>query len=179
VSTWPEVDGIEQIVVEMDLGDALVDDHKSEVLALLRQAPESSTYLDVRFEHQALPSGQLGYIVPRTRIFFNVGRCKEFWGDAMVALAVFSMTHSTPAAFFAATARKLYDNLTLLSAEEAEVVHVLVALSGGRPYSTPVAESRLQAAYVDATVSLDELLDSLEKKDVIEKRRGGQLLLTL
>ena len=97
----------------------------------------------------------------------------------MVALAVYSMTLSTPAAFFAATARKLYDNFNLLSEDEAEVVHVMIALAGGRPYTTPVPEAKLHAAYVDATVSLDALLDSLELKKVIQKRRGGRLILSL
>ena len=36
------------------------------------------------------------------------------------------------------------------------------------PYSVGVPEERVKAAYVGATVDIDRLLDSLEKKKVIE-----------
>ncbi|MGV0041663.1 hypothetical protein [Mycobacterium colombiense] len=179
MSDWPEVENAEALVAEAGLDPALIEGQGAKILELMSRAPESSRYLEIKTEYPKMPPGHVGFMVPHTRIFFNVGRCKEFWGDAMVALSVYAMTLNTPAAFFAATARKLYDNFTLLNEDEAEVVHVLIALAGGHPYTTPVQESKLHAAYIDATVSLDELLDSLERKNVIQKRRVGQLILSL
>jgi hypothetical protein len=176
---WLEVENAEALVTALGLDASSTEGQGAKLLELIRRAPESSTYLNIKTEYPKSEPGKLGYVVPRTRIFFNFGRCKEFWGDAMVAVAVFSLTHSTPAAFFAATARKLYDNLTLLSEDEAEVVHVLIGLAGGRPYTTPVPESRLHDAYFEATVSIDTLLDSLERKNIIQKRRPDQLILSL
>ncbi len=148
----------------------------STLLNLLRDAPNAEQYLRLRTEvPQLRPGVVMGYLVPKTRIFFNVERSKQLWGDAMVAGAVFSMTQSAPAAFFAASARKLYDNLTLLSDDEAEVVRDFFVLSTGRPYDAPVEEAALRKRFVDTSVPLDAVLDKLERNGIVAKRRGGLL----
>lgn len=157
--------------------DPVAPEAFARLLDAVTEAPHSDEYVKVRTEFPRLPRGLSGYLVPRTRIFFNIRRCKEFWGDAMVALATYLITQSTQAAFIAATIRKTYDNLALLSEDEAEVVHVLIGLSRGDPYVIGVSEEALKSAYTDATVSINSLLDALERKNVIERRREGMLTL--
>lgn len=157
--------------------DLPADIRPSAILDLLRDAPEADEYLTLRTEMPQIQPGVLGYLVPKTRIFFNVERCKQLWGDAMVAGAVFTMTQSAPAAFFAASARKVYDNLVLLNDDEAEVVRDFFALSAGRPYDTPIEETALRRRFDETSLSLDAVLDKLERKGIVAKRRGGMLLL--
>lgn len=160
------------------VGVAVPDEIRTNgVLQLLREAPDADQYLQVRVELPQATPGVMSYLVPRTRIFFNVERSKQLWGDAMVAGAVFAMTQSAPAAFFAASARKLYDNLVLLNDDEAEVVRDVFDLSGGRPYDVPIKEDDLRARFAETLVPLNTVLDSLERKGIVAKRRGGLLLL--
>ncbi len=147
------------------------------VLNLVREAPDVEEYLRVEFEFPLIAPGQLGMLVPKTRLFVNVERSKQLWGDAVVALAVYVMTQSAQTAFFVASARKLYNNLTMLTDDESEVVRDFFALSGGRPYQNPIEEAALRPRFAETLVPLDDVLDRLEKKGVIAKHRGGRLLL--
>jgi hypothetical protein len=155
------------------------DPNPGAVLNLLRDAPNAEEYLRVRVEMPKGIPGTMQMLVPRTRIFFNLERSKQLWGDAMVAVAVFAMTQSAPAAFFAATARKVYDNLVILSEDETEVVHDFFTLTAGRPYQTPVKEEALRARFAETLIPLDEVLDHLERKGIVTTRRGGLLSLVL
>lgn len=148
------------------------------VLELLRGAPNSDKYFTVVLETPT-PLDALAVVVPRTRVFFNLARCKQLWGDAVVALAVYAMTQSAPAAFFAATVRKIYDNFMLLSDDEAEVVRDFFALSTGDPYRHPIPEPALRERFTHTTIPIDEVLDTLERKGIIVSHRGGGLTLAL
>lgn len=140
-------------------------------------APDSAKYLRVETTMPSLPPGQVGYLVPRTRIYFNVSACRQLWGDAMVALSAYLVTQSAPAAAAATTFRKLYSSLKLLSPEEAALVHAIIECAGSNPYESPVSESDLHAALGD-TDGVDDLLDALQRKGVISTRRGGRIQLT-
>ncbi len=155
------------------------DTDPSELLRLLEAAPDAEEYLRTVVEIPEGVPGTLQMLVPRTRLFFNVERSKQLWGDAMVAAAVYLMTQSAPAAFLAASARKVYDNLTLLTEDEAEVVRDFFPLSGGKPYRNPIEESALRARFAETLVPLDDVLDRLERKGIVAKRRGGLLILVL
>lgn len=149
------------------------------VLALLRTAPNADEYLTIIRETPALPPGTLGLVFAKTRVFFNLTRCNQLWGDAVVALAVYAMTQSGPAAFFAATVRKLYDNIALLSDDEAEVVRDFFALSSGNPYRTPIQETVLSERFARTSIAVDDVLDRLERKGIVVSHRGGGLTLAL
>lgn len=145
------------------------------VINLLRDAPESDQYLKVEVDSPKLEPGEMGLLFARTRIFFNVERSKQLWGDAMVALAVLALTQSAPVAFFVTSARKLYDNLLVLTEDEAEVVRDIVVLANGDPYRTPIKEDAIRLRFADTLVPLDEVLDGLERKGVLARHRGDRL----
>lgn len=147
------------------------------VINLLRDAPESDQYLKVEVDLPRLDPGEMGLLFARTRIFFNVERSKQLWGDAMVALAVLALTQSAPIAFFVTSARKLYDNLRVLTEDEAEVVRDIVVLAYGDPYRTPIKEDSLRSRFAGTSVPLDDILDGLERKGVLAKHRGDRLSL--
>lgn len=146
------------------------------LLTLLSGAPDAHQYLRVKDGLSHIDPGSMGLVVGRTRIFFNVERSKQLWGDAMVAAAVYAMTQSAPSAFFAASARKLYDNLRLLTDEEADVIREMFALSHGDPYRTPVAETMLTSRFHGTLVPIDDVLDRLIDKGVVAERRDGRLV---
>ncbi|MGO1974590.1 MAG: hypothetical protein ACTH2Q_16660 [Propionibacteriaceae bacterium] len=50
------------------------------------------------------------------------------------------------------------------------------ALSDGEPYRTAIEESALRVRFADTAVPLDDVLDRLERKEVIAKRRGDRLI---
>jgi hypothetical protein len=173
---WTEITDAGALPSELGF-DQVAPEAAGRLLEAVTTAPHSDQYIRVETELPRLPRAVSGQMVPRTRIFFNVSKCKEFWGDAMVALAAYLVTQSTQVAFVAATIRKVYDNLVLLSEDEAEVVHVLIGLSRGSPYVIPVSEEALRRAYTGASVSINALLDALESKQVLERRREGMLIL--
>ncbi|MFT4083905.1 MAG: hypothetical protein QM638_15090 [Nocardioides sp.] len=175
-ASFPEIPDLKALAAL--LGVEIDPETKQEaVLNLLLSAPGADEYLRTKYEVPSSPPGTLGMLVGKTRIFFNLERCKQLKGDAMTALAVYATTQSAPVAFFAASARKLYDNLLLLTEDEVEVVRSFFSLSNGKPYDNPVAEQALRAKFAGTAIALDDLLDGLERKGVVSKRRGGSLIL--
>ena len=164
-----------------DLGSLLglnEDDLPDDFLARFMSMPNASEYVTSRTEIPRMPPGVSGYLIPTTRFFVNLSTWRTLFGDATTALVVYTYAQSVPAAAAAAAVRKAHADLRRLSEDEAELVHVIIGLADGRnPYKTPVEESKVQAAYVDATVSLDALLQSLVDKGVIVIRRDGRFLL--
>lgn len=168
---WEEIGGGRQVVDALGLNGV-----GTPALGLLLLAPNAGRYLRVG-EDKLLPPGQFGYMLPGRRYFFNVSACREFWGDAMVALAAFLATQSTPAAAAAAALRKLYDNLARLSAEEGELVRAIMRACPGNPYEQPVEEADIRPAFRGAPERVDDLLDALQAKGVISGRRGNRVQL--
>lgn len=163
----------------LEIARVSIDDehHLNAILDLLSEAPHADEYIRVVTELPEFVPGQWGLVVSRTRLFIDVQSFRPMWGDAMVAIAAYSVTQSAPAAFFASIARKAFDSLSLLSDDEAEVVRDFFALSSGRPYDVPIREADLRLRFVDTVVPLDEVLDALQRKKIITKRRPEHLIL--
>lgn len=115
----------------------------------------------------------MGYQVPKTRVFINLGTFKDLWIDAAIAIAAAMTTDTSGASAAIRAAVKSVQALRLLSEDEAEVVHVLLSLSGKSAYSEPFSEDVLRRSFVDATYSISDLLDSLEKKKIIVREPAG------
>ena len=81
-----------------------------------------------------------------------VGRAPR-WALVAVALVAFLATHSAPVAAGAAALRKLYDNLALLSPDEARLVRTIIRTCDGNPYEQPVAEAEVRAAFPGDDIS--------------------------
>ena len=164
-----------------DLGSLLglnEEDLPDDFLARFMSMPNASEYVTSRTKVPRMPPGVSGYLVPQTRFFVNLSTWRDLFGDAMTAMIVYTYAQSVPAAAAAAAVRKAHADLLRLSEDEAELVHVIIGLADGRnPYKTPVKESQVQAAYLDATVSLEALVQSLVDKGVLVSRRDGRLLL--
>ncbi len=148
VEGWTEVRDGQELVNALGVA---ADEATADLLLL---APESDLYLTTRTELPAVAAGTMGYLIPHTRFFFNVSACRQFWGGAMVALTTYLATNSPQASFVAATLRKAYDNLTLLTEDEAELVHVVIGLCSGNPYRVPVREEAVMRSYTDSAVSV-------------------------
>jgi hypothetical protein len=95
----------------------------------------------------------------------------------MVALVAFLATRSAPVAAGAAALRKLYDNLALLSPEEARLVRAIIRACPGNQYDQPVTEADVRAAFRGDRERIDDLLDGLQTKGIISGRRRGRLQL--
>jgi hypothetical protein len=170
---WKPVSSGDEIADALDLtrvGAPAIDS--------LLLAPNSDQYLRVEKRMPPLSDGDLGFLVPRTFVFFNVTACREFWGDAMVALTVLLLTHNFPVAVIVTACRKLYDNLTLLTPEEAQVVRAVIAACPGNPYEMPVAEADIRQVFRGRSDDLEDLLDALQSKGIVVGRRGGRVQLT-
>lgn len=116
--------------------------------------------------------------MPGTRWYFNVSACRSLKGDVVVALTAFLVTHSVPVAAAAAALRKLGDNLHRLSEEEVAVVRAIVRACPGNAYEDPVPEEDVRAKFRGDPDALDDLLDGLQAKRVVEgRRRGGRVKL--
>jgi hypothetical protein len=171
-SRWQDVRTGEQIVDALGLTGVGVP-----AIDRLLLAPDSGRYLRVEPEPPLRP-GEFGYAIPGTRYFFNVTACRELKGDAIVALAAFLATRSAPAAAAAAALRKLYDNLTPLSDEEAQIVRAIIRACPGNPYDMPVAAAEVRQAFRGDPERVDDLLDGLQGKGIISGRRGDRIQLT-
>lgn len=172
---WTEFQGVSDLASSLGLNE---EDLPDDFLARFMSMPNASDYVTTRTEIPRMPPGVIGYLVPKTRFFVNLSTWRSLFGDATTAMLVYAYAQSVPAAAAAAAVRKAHADLRRLSEDEAELVHVIIGLAAGRnPYKTPVEESKVQAAYVDATVSLDALMQSLVDKGVLVSRRDGRLLL--
>ena len=171
---WTEFRDVSDLGSLLGLDDDLPDDF----LARFMSMPNAREYVTSRTEVPRMPPGVIGYLIPTTRFFVNLSTWRSLFGDATTAMLVYTYAQSVPAAAAAAAIRKAHADLRRLSEDEAELVHVIIGLADGRnPYKTPVEESQVKAAYVDAKVSLDALMQSLVDKGVLLTRLDGRLLL--
>lgn len=104
------------------------------------------------------------------RFYLDTGKLKSLWIDAVIGLSYLSTTGGGSG--FESLTNVFAKALTafkLLSEDEAEAVHVILYVSRGHAYTTPVPEANIRASYIDATVSIDDILASLEQKGVLKR----------
>lgn len=106
-------------------------------------------------------------------VYVNVGTLKSMWVDASIALGVTLLMAGNPVPVALTLIARAIASLQILDEDEAELVHVILGLSEGHAYRQSVAEDTIRAAYVDAGVSIDDLLDRLTERKVIVSRRDG------
>jgi hypothetical protein len=168
---WQEVGSGKQLAEALALDRVGVP-----ALERLILAPGSNDYLRVETDEESSTPGAFDIRVPGTRWYFNVTACRSLKGDIIVALTAFLVTHSVPAAAAAAALRKLGDNLDRLSEEEVAVVRAIVRACPGNPYEVAVPVEDVRAKFRDLG-QLDDLLDSLQAKGVVEGRRRDRIKL--
>jgi hypothetical protein len=169
---WREVSCGREIVEALEMAGVGVPS-----LELLLLATQSHRYLQVKQDATSSTPGTFDIKVAGTRFFFNLTACKEFHGDIAVALTTFLVTHSVPVAAIAAALRKLSDNLHLLTGDEVALVRAIIRACPGNPYEQPVAEDAVRTRFRGDPDAVDDLLDSLQRKQVIEGRRRGRVKL--
>lgn len=104
------------------------------------------------------------------RLYLETGKLKSLWIDAAIGLSYLSATGGESG--FESLTNVFAKALTafkLLSEDEAEAVHLILYVSKGHAYTTPVPEAFIRASYTEATVSIDHILASLEKKHVLKR----------
>lgn len=148
------------------------------LLSAIVAAPDSEHWAKAREVIVSPPAGATGYLVPSTRVFLDMKAIRQWNGDIVILAAAFLVSQNLTLAAVLTTLRKLYAAISQLSADEAELVGVIKGLSrGANPYAVAVSEDAVRAAYEGATVDVNQLLDSLESKQVVRRVRIGKLRL--
>jgi hypothetical protein len=173
---WKPIEKFEELASQLKV-DFEIEADFDKVLEILLAASASTDYLEKRTEFPAPSPGYLGYLVPRTRFFFNATKCMQLRGDAVVALSVYLATQNGLVSAGAAAVRKFADTVSRLTEYEAEVASQMVHLSHGRPYDRGVDASAVIASWTGAVVSIDDILQSMEDKGVLKRSRAGVLRL--
>lgn len=169
---WQPVKSGEHVVAALGLDGIGIP-----ALERLLLAPDSSAYLRVEADDEPRESGVFAYGLPGTRWYFNVSACRSLKGDVVVALVAYLATHSIPVAAGAAALRKLSDSLRRLSADEVAVVRAIARVCPGNPYEHPVLEEAVRSAFRGDPDALDDLLDGLQAKGIVEGRRRDRIKL--
>jgi hypothetical protein len=169
---WEEISSGGQLAELLDLGRL-----GSLPLERLLLAPDSGRFLRVEIDERSSAPGGFDMRVAGTRFFFNVSACKSFKGDVAVALTAYLATHSVPVATVAAALRKLADNLKLLTDDEVALVRAIIRSSSGNAYDEPVAVAAVRDCFEGDPDAVDDLLDSLQDKGVIDGRRRDRVKL--
>jgi len=173
---WIEVTEAETLADLLDTDVVGTDD----LYSALMRIPDSELWWMTRTEVVGRTDGtMLGLQLLKTRIFFNLTEARKLWGDAAVAATVYLLTTNLPVAGAVALVKKLIETLKVLEDDEAEAVRVIMGLAGRRPYDTSVAEASVKAAYQDAAVDIDKVLDSLEAKKLLRSERGDTVRLVI
>lgn len=136
------------------------------------------SYWQTRLEDRSRPGEMFHYEVGRTRLFFNWTEAKRVGDDVLILGIVYLSTQNLPLATLLGLARKLRESFKVLTADETEVVRVIMGIAApASAYDVGVAEARVKAAYQEATVDINGLLDSLQAKKIIRAERPGKLRL--
>lgn len=115
------------------------------------------------------------YHVPGGSLNVNFAELKNVRWEVYLSLGYAILNGSGPDVIITAAAHVI-SKMNVLPEAEADVVNEILRTPPRRAYSVPIDEAAFRATYQDATVSIDGLLDSLEKKNVIVRRGGGILL---
>lgn len=175
-SEWMEVRSIQDALAAMGL-DLEEFPNGTQVLQNLADTSGFERCFRVTVEWPKLPNGAVGMLVPRTRFWLDLTAAKSMGNDVFFTGVVFAATQDLPLSAAVALVRKGFGTIKRLTEDEAELVTVIIGKSAGNPYKHPVREQDVRKAYVNATVSVSDLLDSLTDKGVITSRRNGRLQL--
>lgn len=132
-------------------------------------------FVELRQVTVPTPGGSLGYLVPRTKVFIDVDRCKELRGDLAVAVAIWAWTQNIPAAAAIATMRKMADCIQTIDDSEHEVLLTIIQMSKGRPYDTTVNEAEVLRLFANAPFDINQVLDELQRRKIIAVVRPAGL----
>ena len=166
------------------LAEALMLDASSvdrDVYAVMTALAGRDTYWRIGYERASFrPDELMHYQVPNTRIFFNWSEAKKVADDIVIFGVVYMSTQNLPLATMLGAAKKLKETIRVLSPEETEVVRVIMGIAApASAYAVGVPEIEVKAAYKDATVNIDQLLDSLQAKKILRSERVGRLRLVV
>jgi len=143
-------------------------------LGLDSPTPETTQILTGLFrEHMARSTTgtELRYQTLVPNLYITVETFKKMWMDAAIGIGFYIATNGSVESIAIAFTRAIAA-LKFLSDDESELVHVILHLSRGHAYETPVSETTIRASYQDATLSLDDVLDKLVKRGVAVRDDG-------
>ena len=115
-------------------------------------------------------------IIPKTRLYVNLTEARKLRIDLLILL-VASLAAGPAVGGALTAAKKLHEALRWLTDDEAELVGVVAGLARPNPYDNPVAESDIRRAYADATLDVNALLDGLEARKILRRRRPAHVQL--
>lgn len=146
----------------------------ADMLGLDHPTDEAADYLRVVFrQNMADRNGQeWRYQTIHPRVFVSVQEFKRLWLDAVIAIG-FLVASSGSAQSFTVLVGRALQTFKLLSEDESELVHVILHLSQGHAYVTPLSEDVLRKSYTNATISIDELLERIVKRGIATRNNGS------
>lgn len=159
-----------------------VSETTKSVYSAITVLPHRDSYWVIREEPAPDQFGDdaLGFQVLKTRVFINMTEAKKVRADIYMLGVTYLATQNVPLTTMLGVVRKFAEVLRVLTEDEAEVVRVIVGLAApSNAYSLGVPETQVRAAYQDATVDINSLLDSLASKGIIRTERIGKVRLIL
>lgn len=152
--------------------NAQAPDLIAEKMGLNHPTPEAAKLLAAFYEQMMETDSYLMHmqtIVPQ--VYITIDTLKDLWLDALIGLGFYVGTGGSPESLTVAFVRAV-KAFKLLSDDESELIHVILYLSKGLAYTVPVSEELVRASYIDATVSIDDLLDRLVKRGITVQTEG-------
>lgn len=168
-----------------DLAEALgvtLTQSTRDVYSAITALPDRDSYWVTRLEspHRRPDDRSMRLEVLKTRLFLNWTEAKKVRDDVVIFGLVFLATQNLPLTTLLGAAKKLKETVRVLSEDETEVVRVIMGIAApASAYAVGVPETRVRAAYNGASVSIDQLLDSLQAKNIIRAERVGKLRLVV
>jgi Fe-S cluster assembly scaffold protein SufB len=152
------------------------------VYSVITALPDRDSYwvIEVESPRRRSDDRSMNLEFLKTRVFFNLTEAKKMRDDLVIFGVVFLVTQNLPLTTLLGAAKKLKDTVKVLSEDETEVVRTIMGIAApASAYSVGVPEHQVRAAYNNASVDVDQLLDSLQAKNIIRTERVGKLRLIL
>lgn len=137
---------------------------------------EDRTWIELREVWPDPPPGSFAMMVPQTRIFISLPRMRELGLDVGVAALAYSFSQNVPVSTAVALARRVIASIKTLSEGELEVINVLTAAAGGRPYDIGVRLADLSRSFDDGAALVAEV-EGLLAKGILRQTLDGSLML--
>ncbi len=136
-------------------------------LGLDSPTPEAEALVNAIYQELAPVSDpnsvQLQTAIPR--LYITLDTMKTLWLDVAIGLGFAIAGTPSPQSLVSVFTKALLA-LKLLNDDESELVHVILYLSKGKAYVTPLPEEILRVSYTDATLSIDDLMERLVKRGI-------------